>query len=74
VNFCGLSGEQGMPGQAGGRTAGDAAYRRLSTPPAWRGRIEVVAIDMCTVSAPAARRALPQAQVAAGLFHVAGSP
>lgn len=70
VNFCDLSGGQGMLGQAEGRTADDAAYWLLQAPPAWRDRIEVVAIDMCTVFASAVRRALPQAQIAVDLFHV----
>jgi transposase len=70
VNFCDLSGEQGVLGQVEGRTADDAAYWLLSTPPAWHDRIEVVAIDMCTVFLAAVRRALPQAQVAVDLFHV----
>jgi transposase len=70
VNFCDLSGEQGMLGQVEGRTADDAAYWLLQAPPAWRDRIEVVAIDMCTVFLSAVRRALPRARVAVDLFHV----
>ena len=70
VNFCDLSGAQGMLGQVEGRTADDAAYWLLQAPPAWRDRVEVVAIDMCTVFLSAVRRALPQAQVAVDLFHV----
>jgi transposase len=70
VNFCDLSGRQGMLGQVEGRTADDAAYWLLQAPPAWRDRVEVVAIDMCTVFLSAVRRALPQAQVAVDLFHV----
>jgi transposase len=70
VNFCDLSGEQGMLGQVEGRTADDAAYWLLQAPPAWRDRVEVVAIDMCTVFLSAVRRALPQAQIAVDLFHV----
>ena len=70
VNFCDLSGKQGMLGQVEGRTADDAAYWLLSAPPAWRDRIEVVAIDMCAVFALVVRRALPQAQIAVDLFHV----
>jgi transposase len=70
VNFCDLSGRQGMLGQVEGRTADDAAYWLLRAPPAWRDRIEVVAIDMCTVFLSAVRRALPAAQVAVDLFHV----
>jgi len=70
VNFCDLSGRQGMLGQVEGRTADDAAYWLLSGLPAWRDRIEVVAIDMCTVFASAVRRALPQAQIAVDLFRV----
>lgn len=70
VNFCDLSGEQGMLGQVEGRTADDAAYWLLQAPPAWRDRVEVVAIDMCTVFLAAVRRALPRARVAVDLFHV----
>ena len=70
MNFCDLSGEQGMLGQVEGRTADDAAYWLLQAPPAWRDRVEVVAIDMCTVFLSAVRRALPGAQVAVDLFHV----
>jgi transposase len=70
VNFCDLSGAQGMLGQVEGRTADDAAYWLAQAPPAWRDRIEVVAIDMCTVFLSAVRRALPQARVAVDLFHV----
>ena len=70
VNFCDLSGKQGMLGQVEGRTSDDAAYWLLSAPPAWRDRIRVVAIDMCTVFASAVRRALPRARIAVDLFHV----
>ena len=70
VNFCDLSGGQGLLGQVEGRTADDAAHWLLQAPPAWRDRVEVVAIDMCTVFLSAARRALPKAQVAVDLFHV----
>jgi hypothetical protein len=70
VSFCDLAGGQGMLGQVEGRTADDAAYWLLQAPPAWRDRIEVVAIDMCTVFLAAVKRALPRAQVAVDLFHV----
>jgi transposase len=59
-----------MLGQVEGRTADDAAYWLPGAPPAWRDRVEVVAIDMCTVFLAAVRRALPQALVAVDLFHV----
>jgi hypothetical protein len=70
VNFCDLSGDQGMLGQVEGRTADDTAYWLLQAPAAWRDRVEVVAIDMCAVFLSAVRRALPKAQVAVDLFHV----
>jgi transposase len=70
VNFCDLSGSQGMIGQVEGRTADDTAYWLALAPPAWRGRVEVVAIDMCAIFLSAVRRALPSAQVAVDLFHV----
>jgi transposase len=56
VNFCDLSGEQGRLGQVEGRTADGAAYWLLQVPPAWRDRVEVVALDMCTVFLAAVRR------------------
>ena len=70
VNFCDLSGGQGMIGQVEGRTADDTAYWLLLAPAAWRDRVEVVAIDMCSVFLSAVRRALPAAQAAVDLFHV----
>lgn len=70
VNFCDLSGDQGMIGQVEGRTADDTAHWLALAPPAWRDRIEVVAIDMCAIFLSAVRRALPKAQVAVDLFHV----
>jgi hypothetical protein len=70
VNFCDLSGAQGMIGQVEGRTADDTAYWLALAPPAWRDCIEVVAIDMCAIFLSAVRRALPKAQVAVDLFHV----
>ncbi|HEX9041360.1 MAG TPA: ISL3 family transposase [Trebonia sp.] len=70
VNFCDLSGDQGMLGQVEGRTADDAAYWLLQAPAAWRDRVEVVAIDMCSIFLSAVRRALPKAEVAVDLFHV----
>jgi transposase len=70
MNFSDLSGGQGLLGQVEGRTADDAAYWLLQAPPAWRDRVEVVATGMCTVFLAAVRRALPNAQVAADLFHV----
>ncbi len=68
--FCDLSGRQGMPGQAEGRTADDAAYWLAGATPAWRDAVRVVAIDMCAICLSAVRRMLPRAQVAVDLFHV----
>jgi transposase len=70
VNFCDLSGQQGMLGQVEGRTADDAAYWLAQATPEWRAAVEVVAIDMCTVFLSAVRRMLPRARVAVDLFHV----
>lgn len=70
VNFCDLSGNQGMIGQVEGRTSDDTAYWLALAPPAWRDRIEIVAIDMCSIFLSAVRRALPKARVAVDLFHV----
>jgi transposase len=68
--FYDLSGNQGMLGQIEGRTADDASYWLAGATPAWRDAVQVVAIDMCTIYLSAARRMLPQAQVAVDLFHV----
>jgi transposase len=68
--FCDLSGNQGMLGQAEGRTADDASYWLAGATPAWRDAVQVVAIDMCTIYLSAVRRMLPRAQVAVDLFHV----
>jgi transposase len=68
--FTDLSGGQKMIGQAQGRTADDAAYWLAQAAPAWRDRVQVVCIDMCTIYLSAVRRMLPQAQVAVDLFHV----
>ncbi len=66
-----LSGDQGLLGQVEGRTADDAAYWLAQAPAAWRDRVEVVAIDMCSIYAASIRRMLPQAQIVVDLFHVA---
>jgi transposase len=68
--FFDLSGGQGLLGQVEGRTADDAAYWLAQATPAWRDRVETVAIDMCSIYASAVRRMLPQAQIAVDLFHV----
>ena len=68
--FYDLSGNQGMLGQAEGRTADDAAYWLAGATPAWRDAVPVVAIDMCTIYLSAVRRMLPAARVAVDLFHV----
>ena len=68
--FYDLSGQQGMLGQAEGRTADDAAYWLAGAAPAWLDAVRVVAIDMCTIYASAVRRMLPGAVIAVDLFHV----
>jgi transposase len=68
--FYDLSGNQGMLGQAEGRTADDAAYWLAGAAPAWRDAVQIVAIDMCTIYLAAVRRMLPHAAVAVDLFHV----
>jgi transposase len=68
--FFDLAGDQGLLGQAGGRTADDASYWMWQAGPAWRDHVQVAAIDMCTIYKSALRRMLPGAQVAVDLFHV----
>jgi transposase len=68
--FYDLCGNQGMLGQAEGRTADDAAYWLAGATQDWRDAVEVVAIDMCTIYLSAVKRMLPHARVAVDLFHV----
>ena len=70
VGFTDLLGGGGMLGQVEGRTSDDVAYWLASQSPAWRDRIRVVAIDMCTVFVSAIRRYLPHAKIAVDHFHV----
>lgn len=67
--FFDLSGDQGLLGQVEGRTADDAAYWLAQAAPAWRDAIQVMAIDMCSIDAPAVRRMLPGARLVVNLFH-----
>ena len=68
--FFDLSGDQGLLGQVEGRTADDAAHWLAQGSAAWRDHVEVVAIDMCSIYASAARRMLPAARLVVDLFHV----
>jgi transposase len=68
--FFDLSGDQALLGLVEGRTADDAAYWLWRAGPAWRDAVQVVAIDMCSISASAVRRMLPQATLVVDLFHV----
>lgn len=70
TGFVDISGEQGLLGQVEGRTADDAAYWLHQAGPAWRGQVEVVVIDMCSIYASAVRRMLPHAALAIDVFHV----
>jgi transposase len=70
VCFYDLDGQQGMLGHVEDRTADDSAYWLAGATPAWRGTVQVVAIDMCAIFASAVRRMLPGARVAVDLFHV----
>jgi transposase len=53
-----------------GRTADDAAYWLAGATPAWRDAVRVVRIDLCSIYVSAVRRMLPDATLAADLFHV----
>jgi transposase len=70
TGFVDVSGDQGMLGQVEGRTADDASYWLHQAGPAWRQRVRVVVIDMCTIYASAIRRMLPHAVLAVDPFHV----
>src|SRR2546421_11847844 len=47
--FTDLPGGQRLPGQAGGRTAGDAAYWLSLAPAAWRDLVRVVPHDQRSI-------------------------
>lgn len=68
--FFDLSGQQGLLGQVQGRTADDTAYWLAGATPAWRDRIGIVCIDLCSIYASAVRRMLPHATLTVDLFHV----
>jgi transposase len=70
TGFVDLGGGQALLGQVEGRTADDAAYWLAQAGPAWRQRVQVVVIDMCTIYASAAARMLPHARIAVDPFHV----
>jgi transposase len=70
TGFVDIDGDQGLLGQVEGRSAEDAAYWLHQAGPAWRQRVRVVVIDMCSAYASAARRMLPAATVAVDPFHV----
>lgn len=70
TGFVDISGDQGLLGQVEGRTAEDTAYWLYQAGPAWRARVQVVVIDMCTIYAAAVRRMLPHARLAVDPFHV----
>ncbi|MGH3914311.1 MAG: ISL3 family transposase [Pseudonocardiaceae bacterium] len=70
TGFVDISGEQGLLGQVEGRTADDTAYWLHQAGAPWRGQVQIVVIDMCTVYASAARRMLPHATLAVDVFHV----
>jgi transposase len=70
TGFVDIDGEQGLLGQVEGRTADDTAYWLAQATAAWRHRVDVVVIDMCTIYAAAARRMLPHAALAIDVFHL----
>jgi transposase len=70
IGFVDITAGQGLLGQVNGRTADDVAYWLLSHRPAWRQRIDYVAIDMCTIFKSAICRVLPKARIVVDAFHV----
>ncbi|MGP4104516.1 ISL3 family transposase [Nonomuraea sp. KM90] len=65
-----IGGGQGLLGQVEGRTAEAVTGWLAAQPAAWREQVEVVAIDMSTSYAKAARTALPHARLVVDHFHV----
>jgi transposase len=70
VGFVDISGDQGLLGQAEGRTRQAVVGWLAWQPQQWRDQIQYVAIDMSTVFASALRQALPQATLVVDHFHV----
>ncbi|WP_407566963.1 ISL3 family transposase [Polymorphospora sp. A560] len=70
VGFCDLSGGQGLLAQVEGRTTAAVTGWLTARPPAWRERVQAVAIDMCTVFKSAIRQVLPHAVLVVDHFHV----
>lgn len=71
IGFTDLTGGAGLLGQVEGRTAASVSGWIEAQTPAWRGAVESVAIDMCTVFKAAVRESLPSAPLVVDRFHVA---
>ena len=70
TGFVDLTGEQGLLGQAEGRSAGDAGSWLAARTQQWREGVQVVAIDMCSAYRAAVRQHLPHARLVVDHFHV----
>ena len=71
IGFTDLTGGAGLLGQVEGRTAASVSGWIEAQTPVWRGAVETVAIDMCTVFKAAVRENLRHARLVVDRFHVA---
>ncbi|MGH3303150.1 MAG: ISL3 family transposase [Streptosporangiaceae bacterium] len=70
TNFTDLSGHGRLLGQVAGRTGNAVTGWLDDRGPDWKNRVAFVAIDPCAVYRTAVTRALPQAVIVAGHFHL----
>jgi transposase len=70
TGFVDLTGEQGLLGQADGRTGRSVLDWLAARSDAFRDRVEIVAVDPSAPYAAAVRHVLPHARVAVDHFHL----
>jgi len=70
TNFVDLAGGQGLLGQASGRTRANVVAWLDERGQAWKGAVQVVAMDPCATYRAAVAQALPHATIVADHFHL----
>ncbi len=70
TNFVDLAGDQGLLGQASGRTKANVVAWLDERGQAWKDAVTVVAMDPCATYRAAVAEALPHARIVADHFHL----
>jgi transposase len=70
TGFVDLTGDQGLLGQAEGRSSSDAGSWLAARTQQWRDSVATVAIDMCSAYRATVRKHLPHATLVVDHFHV----